>query len=388
MTRLLLIGAAIVCAASACSFGGGESGQTQAEDRREQRREAVLYTIGTSTDPYSNSRPRGFGVALALGTPQQRLIERRGNGLGSFGGAQWIGGSRIAVPQKAPPVRRPRLFRFDGRALRDAGVSPLPVRDVSYAWSPDGRRIASQSVAPCKRKQRGLWACYRQLPAVYVQRADGSTRRRVALGSFNSWAPDGRLLVTDRRASRFWLLDVDSGRRALPLDPAVVARFGRATSVGLGPPRWSADGAYIAAYASGDWPKPTTGGRVSAAIVIATRQGRPLQLVHSPYVISMLAWSPRGHRLAYTTSGFPDPHELFVVDAPAAKPRRIFATARRHFDWVAWSPDAATLLVDDEHTQRWRLLDPRSGRQIANVARLGGKPLWCCPVNAYTTLNS
>jgi Tol biopolymer transport system component len=109
-----------------------------------------------------------------------------------------------------------------------------------------------------------------------------------------------------------------------------------------------------------------------------------VQLLRSPYEISMFAWSPRGHHFAYTTSGFPVPHELFVADRPDAKPRRIF-TAGRHFDWITWSPTGRWLLLDDEHAHKWQLLDASGARTLRTLPRLGGRPIWCCPQNEFST---
>lgn len=151
----------------------------------------------------------------------------------------------------------------------------------------------------------------------------------------------------------------------------------------VGPPRWSADRRYVAALVAGKWPKEA---KAFNGFVIAHADGTPIRVVTSPYLISMFAWSPRGHELAWTTSGFPDPHELFVLDEPESKPRRLFATGARHFDWIAWSPDGSKLLLDDEHAGHWRLFPvDETGSELP---RLGGRPLWCCPVNAYSTFNS
>lgn len=99
------------------------------------------------------------------------------------------------------------------------------------------------------------------------------------------------------------------------------------------------------------------------------------------------------------TSGFPNPHELFVIDAATAKPRKLLGTSNRHFDWVTWSPDGRFLLLDDatfgfdpnlpnrRPTGLWRLLDVDGGGTFRTIPRLGGRPLWCCPVNSYATLN-
>jgi hypothetical protein len=106
----------------------------------------------------------------------------------------------------------------------------------------------------------------------------------------------------------------------------------------------------------------------------------------------MFAWSPRGHQLAYTTSGFPAPHELYVLTDPRAAPWRVLSQVP-HFDWVTWSPDNRWLLIDNEHEHSWELLrlpgHPQA-RIVAGAAvptrrlrRLGGAPLWCCPQDHY-----
>jgi Tol biopolymer transport system component len=98
----------------------------------------------------------------------------------------------------------------------------------------------------------------------------------------------------------------------------------------------------------------------------------------------MFAWSPIGHRLAYSTSGFPSPHQLLVVDDPQAEPDKLFSK-RDHFDWFSWSPDARQLIVDDEPEDRWLLLDSRGRTPHQSVTRFGGAPLWCCPTNEFRT---
>ena len=342
--------------------------------------DAILYTIGLSTDPYGSSSPAGFGVVTAIGTERERKVEVRARGLGSFGGARWIGGPSLIVRQSAPPLRPPILYRFQADQLDSRGpAARLPGRHPVAEWSPDGRRVATQPAVPCHERQRSLFECYRLRKRVFVQETDGSNRREVADGEHGGWTSDGRLLVRDRRTYR--ALDVDSGASSVPLADQPVARLGGVRRAWLGPPRWSADGRYMAANVFARWPAKV---RTTTAVVIADAQGRPLRLLRSRYLISMFSWSPTGHKLAYTTSGFPDPHELFVVDAPAARSARLFAT-KRHFDWLTWSPDGRRLLVDDENGDAWRLLAPDGAPKVRQLPRLGGRPVWCCPVNSFST---
>jgi Tol biopolymer transport system component len=261
-------------------------------------------------------------------------------------------------------------------------LQPLPPRDTTVAVSPDREWVASEGVEPCKDGQDSIWECYRQTGAIYLQRVDGSGRRLLAKGHLDSWTPDGRVLITSLDYNKpYAALDVDTGERRLPLDSKRVAEFaGTKGAALLGTPRWSADTRYIAARVSARWPGKAT----VAAIVIADATGRPLRLLRSRYLISMLAWSPRGHRLAYTTSGFPDPHELFVVDSPRSPARRVLKT-ERHFDWVSWAPDSQRLVLDDENENLWLHVPAQPPYEFIASKRLGGRPLWCCPVNAYAT---
>ncbi|MGH3114829.1 MAG: TolB family protein [Gaiellaceae bacterium] len=346
---------------------------------------AVVYTIGLSTDPYGNSIPGGFGVLLNPGGAGQKKLEIRNPDLGFFGGVDWIGERRILVPRDAPPFRVPLIFRLKGGRLVREGRLPLPPLDTQQEWSPEGELIASKPIEPCEPNQQPRWKCYRQVDEIYLQNADGSNRRAITTGRLESWTPDGRILIgVGNTFSRFEALSLSTGARTLPLRPAQVAKaaglLGRAS---LGPPRWSADRRYIAALVAGKWPKKAN---VSHSLVIARADGTPIRVITSPYLISMFAWSPTGHRFAWTTSGFPDPHELFVLDDPKAKPRRLFATPARHFDWITWAPDGRRLLLDDENDGHWRMFGIGDGREQL-LPRLGGRPVWCCPVNAYATFN-
>lgn len=383
----------IVLLGSGCSVGSNEeevagspteSASTTTQAPAESG--AVLYTIGLSTDPYGSSRPGGFGVVLDLGDADQRKLEVRDRELGSFGGVGWIGERRILVPRAAPPFRPPLIFGLESGRLVREGPSPLPALDAQQEWSPDGKRVASKEIEPCEPNQKPRWKCYRQADEIFVQAADGSSRRGITTGRLDSWTPDGRLLIgVGNTFSRFEALSLSTRTRTLPLRPAQVAKAAGLERASLGPPRWSADRRYIAAIVAGKWPKKAN---VFTALAITRADGRPIRVITSPYVISMFAWSPSGHRLAWTTSGSPDPHELFVLEDPEGKPRRLFATGARHFDWITWSPDGTKLLLDDEHGGQWRLFPVDRTGSKRTLARVGGRPLWCCPVNAYSTFNS
>jgi hypothetical protein len=351
--------------------------------------DAVLYTIHLSTDPYGGSpRARGAGALSGLATGRIARTEVLVRSIGGWA-VSWLPDGRIVVIRKTPPFRPPLLFRYVGDELERAGAASLGPQEWRAFWSPDGALLATEPAreVDCGEGTRPGLHCWRDSGVVYVARVDGSGRRAVTGGHLGGWTPDGRLLVTDDRYLEYSALDVQTGESNAVVPPAAVAQLAGLPRSSVGKPVWSADGRYIAAYVDGAWTKRS---KVVNAFVIATADGRPLNLVTSPYIVSMLAWSPAGHALAYTTSGFPDPHELFVLDEPGGKPRRLFATADRHFDWITWSPDGRFLLVDDEHASRrgrWLLIDAKSGRIVRRLPRPGGAPQWCCPANAYVTVN-
>jgi hypothetical protein len=226
---------------------------------------------------------------------------------------------------------------------------------------------------------------------VYVERADGFGRHRVAGGLLRGWAPDGHLVLFtgdngDFASGSFRTLDLRSGRERTVLSSAGVAAFAHRPAQ-LGGMAFSADGRYVAAR--------VVFGRLHFGlwgVVIARTDGRIVRLVTTKDVISMLAWSSHGHKLAYTTSGFPAPHELYVLSSPHAAAHRILSQVE-HFDWVSWSPDGRWLLIDNEHQHAWLLLRLTGHRQAQvdrgasvparRLPRLGGMPLWCCLQDTY-----
>ncbi len=347
---------------------------------------AVLYGIGVSSDPYGDSAPSGFGVVAELGEPRSRKVEVRGRRWCPEQAA-WLGPGRLLIPERAvkgASCTRQIIFRYRSGRLERAGriQFAVPAKTWEFALSPNRRLVAAEPSVPCcggGRRPSGI---------IFVARADGSRRHEVVRGHLAGWTPDGRVLYStgplfEFRAGDFLALDLASGKADIVLSHRQVAERARVRKAEIASPVWSPDRRYFAARAL-----VTRAGagaqRSSWAVVVAAAHGRIIQLLRSPYEISMFAWSPTGDRLAYTTSGFPAPHELFVVDGPDAKPRRIFMTDR-HFDWITWSPTGSRLLLDDEHGGKWRLLDASRGVIDRVLPRLGGRPLWCCPQDEFSS---
>lgn len=332
-------------------------------------RTAVLYGIGVSTDPHAD-RAVAAGVGVATAAPGGRLTHAEVHGSGLGWDARWLRPGQVLVerPAGAGPPSGWLLYRYAHDRLGLAGRFPLPSPVGNWDRSAGGRLVAFQPV----RRVRNLGLV--STDRIMVQRADGSARRQVAVGTLAGWTPDGRLLYwpgpAPANAGTLLALDLATGARTPLLSGARVAALAERRRASLLRPVFSADGRYLAARAS------VVGGP-GEAIVLATAGGNPIRLLTSPYHISMFAWSPTGHRLAYTTSGSPVPHQLLVVDGPTARPRLVFRQDL-HVDWVTWSPDGRWLLVDNPPISAWTLLDAAAGEHL-ELPRLGGRPLWCCP---------
>jgi hypothetical protein len=351
------------------------------EDPQEERDRPIAYGIGVSTDPYGRSRPKGFGVVAELSAENPVKAERRGSNYFASA-AFWLDDRHLVVPRARRRGEPPQLLRFRYRngSLQDEGPIALRRSPAGFAWSPERDRIAYQPALRCELPAGSPSnVCYRPGGRIFVARGDGSDEHRAVSGGLWGWTPDGLLVYG--RVNQLRTLDIETGHDQPLLSGRKARSLAPRLDHGLESPAWSRDGRYVAALGRLFYGRRTRRDRVST-IVVARRDGRVVNLVHSPYIISMYAWSPRRNRLAYTTSGFPEPHELFVIDIPGGKQRRIYAT-KRHFDWITWSPDGAKLLLDDEHAKRWRLIDASGTGRIQSFPRLGGRPLWCCPGNSY-----
>lgn len=331
---------------------------------------AVLYGIGVSTDPHADGTRAG-GVGVATATPGGQLARAEVHGSGWGWNARWLRSGQLLVerPARAGPAGW-LVYRYAHGRLGLAGRFPLPSPVGNWDLSPDGSLVAFEPVRPARNL--GLVSTDR----IMLRRADGSARRQVAAGTLAGWTPSGRLLYwpgpAPANAGTLLALRLATGTRTPLISGARVAALAGRRGASLLRPVFSADGRYLAARAS------IVGG-AGEAIVLARADGTPIRLLTSPYHISMFAWSPAGHRLAWTTSGFPVPHQLLVVDRPTARPRLVFERDL-HFDWVTWSPDGRWLLVDNQPSGAWTVLGATTAEHL-ELPRLGGRPLWCCPQN-------
>ena len=125
---------------------------------------------------------------------------------------------------------------------------------TTFAWAPDSERIAFVRVDPDA-------AVY--VPAIFVMRADGSSKRKLVRGHQPSWSPDATRIAFGYGHSVFVIRADGTGKR-------------RVGSV------------------KGD---------------------QPFEDVYIP-----LSWSSDGHKIAYTTTGFKDPKSCQASDPRCSDP--------------------------------------------------------------------
>ena len=126
------------------------------------------------------------------------------------------------TPSTATAVR---VARSDGSGARTIfrGTMEQAFRSPP-AWSPDGKKIAFGTTTPALEHR------------VQVVNADGSGRRRLAVGLYPAWGPAGRSIAVEQ----------DTGVFVRPLGPGRARRVGGRAGFGGSCPTWSRDGKRLA----------------------------------------------------------------------------------------------------------------------------------------------
>jgi len=376
MARRALV-ATLALALAAC--GGNGSRVSSAVLRS---RDVVLFGVSASTNPDIGTPGLGIGVVEGLLTRHPALVARSDRWVAIPDG-QWLAGMRLLANQTTTTgfTGADDVVELHGDTLERVGALREP---FSLTWSsivsPDGRLVAATQAF-----RAGAHGRVRAGPLTAVASIAGGGEHTFKLrGQLLGWADAHRLAFL----SQGWLgtLDLRSDSRTRLVSLAELARDAGARQASI--PNTvtgnqligSADGALVAFPLELTYSGPHPLRRGSVVAVMRIRD-HTLRLVSSPLQISMFAFAPQGDRYAYTTSGFPEPHELWVGRGINQPTKRIYFTTDHHFDWITWSPDTKWLLVDDQlngPTPVWRLI-PSDGRGSSRtLPRLGGHPLWCC----------
>lgn len=253
-------------------------------------------------------------------------------------------------------VGEPRLFRVSGRG----GPAPVGagVAGRRPAASPDGRRIAFQSLGTDEEPSRLMLAEAASGAALPLGAADG-------LAGEVSWSPDGRRIAflsqRDDAAGDIFVADVSGGdllavRNLTPRDPANGLPQPDRT------PAWSPDGARIA------FANSRLG---SAAIWVMNADGTGARAVtaagqHMDYEPS---WSPDGRWIAFQRASATGVR-IGIVAAAGGTPRFLDWPARAYNP--AWSPDGERIAFssDVDGDMDIFVVSPR-GDEVTRVRRPG-----------------
>jgi Tol biopolymer transport system component len=186
------------------------------------------------------------------------------------------------------------------------------------AWSPDGKRIAYDSL------NDGV---------IYVMNSNGAKKRRLMEGLRPRWSPDGKRIVFEGfEALRFGIINVDGPLRLRRL------QIGRDASE----PDWSPDGKTIA------FSDTTPGFPARCQIYVVNASGPPRVRRLTPIRRNLCyegpRWSPDGRELLYSQTS--EPSGLYIMQADGGKPRKVISGDSGGY---IWSPDGREIAYVSGH---------------------------------------
>ncbi|HET9707277.1 MAG TPA: Ig-like domain-containing protein, partial [Gemmatimonadales bacterium] len=223
------------------------------------------------------------------------------------------------------------------------------------AWSPDGTKIAFESVPPTGSHYN--WA-------IYVMNADGSGVTVLPGPGYSpAWSPDGTMIAgaygTGGGYSIFVMRADGSGRVVL-----------HESLYGIGEPAWSPDGTKIAF--NGVTGSTSVGGNNEVFVMNADGTGLT-NLTNSPSSDWGPAWSPDGAKIAFLSSRAGS-LDVYVMNSDGTGVTQLTRDA-----WVsdrpAWSPDGTKIIFDTGEIYVMNA-DGSGITRLTNNAWYDGQPAW------------
>jgi Tol biopolymer transport system component len=216
------------------------------------------------------------------------------------------------------------LFRVNADGSSSRRLTSDEGADVFPAWSPDGTKIAFASTRASADPEEDLnWE-------IYVMNRDGSEPTRLtsdpAFDTEPTWSPDGAQIAfsSDRGApgdSEIFVMDADgTGVQRLTDGPGIGSR-----------PSWSPDGGLIA------YTRFALDGS-SAIHVVELVDGRETSLSPAGSLDAAPAWSPDQTKIVFEvspTEGSASSNDLYVMNADGTERVRLRGTPADEFapDW-------------------------------------------------------
>jgi len=231
---------------------------------------------------------------------------------------------------------------------QEADVEPRvvsPGRILQYAWSPSGKALAFRAVSALSSRSLSP-----TVPAALHGFIDGpadptpgdeSRSLAQAVTSF-AWAPDGRRLA--------WVAQVPEAATEIlyvgsPTASATPERIYAESEATIAPPCWHPDGSRLAFVVR-------RGPELGDALYLAEPEGWfppqrvALRAEHAIKIGADLAFSPEGSRLAFRADAeTPGKMELYVMGLADAEPRRVSHALKPlgSVDQIGWAPDGRHL---------------------------------------------
>ena len=276
--------------------------------------ERVAFLSDVSGLPQLWSVPASGGDPRQLTDYAERIIDAR------YAPA---GGNILFSMDQGGDERGQLYLLADDSAAVTALTSDPEVIHTFGAWSPDGQAVAYVS----NSRHRAFFDVYvRDLAADearLVWQQDGSN-------GVAAWSPDGRYLLVSRSATSLYnelfLLDITTGE---------ATQLTRGTGdAAYASPQWSPDGKTVYLLTNQD--------REFLALAAMDPASGAITTLHAPdWDVEMLACSATG-RIAYVTNvdGY---SELAVLDSADAAPRPVDGLPRGVITALAWSGDGGRL---------------------------------------------
>lgn len=210
------------------------------------------------------------------------------------------------------------IYTIDPDGSNMVRLTDNSVKDLSPAWSPDGRRIAFTSRRDNNKGD------------IYVMDADGSNVVRLtdtAGAHTPCWSPDGRRIAFNSRD--IFVIDVDGSN---------LTQLTNANFI-TDDPAWSPDGSQIA-YVT--WPSSAT----PNIQIIDVAGGMPRPLTSNQDFNLHPSWSPDGNQILFASDR--DANELlfdvFVMNADGTAPTNLTQNPGSADGGPSWSPDGNQIL--------------------------------------------
>jgi TolB protein len=266
----------------------------------------VAFTRGHYGAPFKGSRMSVY-VAAADGRSASRLAPCGLCGEQWFGQLGWSPNGRwIAYSRDTGLSAQESLWIVAAAGGRPRRLTDCNTcTDVQPTWSPDGRLLIFQRIAPPSSRR------------LYTIRPDGSRLTRIASGGDPQWSPDGRRIAFDSRGG-IEVANADGSHVHL------LFAGGGARGTGPGDPSWSPDGRKLVFF--------ETPGRAEVWTMNADGSGKK-RLYHSGCCVMSGAspiWSPDGQKIAFSADSAGG---TFVINTDGTGLQRISRNTYSELSW-------------------------------------------------------